>query len=171
LDDTADRGRGVRIMRVTPGSPAEKAGLKKGDLITALSGIRVRQMTEVADVLEQIPPETEVTFFVRRGQTDQLISVTLGHRPPATRAAASPPQRPIPPAPKAPQPAPPVADTGAPVSIDALLQRVEALERDVQTLKEQNRRLEERIGAIQRPVTPPLTPPVAPPIAPKPPTP
>jgi membrane-associated protease RseP (regulator of RpoE activity) len=150
-------------MRITPGGPADKAGLQKGDLITALSGIRVRQLTEVADILEQLPPESKVTFFVRRGRADQLIDVTLGHRLAGAPAAESPPQPRVPPTPKAPQPAPPIADIGAQAQIDALLQRIEALERDVQALKEQNRRLEERIGALQRPV--------APPVAPKPPTP
>jgi hypothetical protein len=159
LDDREDRGRGVRIMRVNPGSPAEKAGLQKGDLITALSGIRVRQLTEVGDILEQFPPETEVTFFVRRGRAEQMIDVTLGHRPAGAPPAEPQPPRPAPAPPKVPQPAPPVMGAGPPASIDALLRRIEALERDVQALKQQNQTLQQRIEALRLPAAPkPPTP-------------
>ena len=121
-------------------------------MITALSGIRVRQLTEVGDILEQMPPETEVTFFVRRSPADQLISVTLGH-PPAGAATGGGGREAGGAKPEAgvgngtsPVPRPP--------SLAALLQRIEALERDVAALKEQNRRLEERVEALQRPAAP-----------------
>lgn len=40
INDESERGedRGVRLLAVTPGSGAEKAGLKAGDLVTALNG-------------------------------------------------------------------------------------------------------------------------------------
>jgi len=120
LDDGDDRGRGVRVLRVHPGSPAQKAGLQEGDLVTALSGIRTRQLSEVADILAEFPPENEVTFFVRRGQAEKLINVTLGHRP-AGAQPAQPPTRPpagavlpplAPPTPPPPGPAPISPPTG-----------------------------------------------------------
>src|SRR5207249_8846688 len=36
-DDGQDKGRGVRVIEVVKGSPAEEAGLKVGDLITAIA--------------------------------------------------------------------------------------------------------------------------------------
>ena len=44
-DDKDDRGRGVRVLKVVPGGPADQAGLKPQDLITRLGGVPVRQMT------------------------------------------------------------------------------------------------------------------------------
>ncbi len=112
LDDGDDRGRGVRVLRVHPGSPAQKAGLQEGDLVTALSGIRTRQLSEVADILAEFPPESEVTFFVRRGQAEKLINVTLGHRPAGVQPARPPAS---PSVPAAPPPAPPQASILAPM--------------------------------------------------------
>ena len=151
LDDREDRGRGVRVLRVNPGSPAQKAGLQQGDLITALSGIRTRQLSEVADILGQFPPESEVTFFVRRGEAAQLINVTLGHRPAGAQPAPPPPKTPAPPAPiMLPEPSLPAVDPAVRAHIDALQRRIEALERDVQALKQQNQNLQQRIEALRR---------------------
>src|SRR5438552_8280298 len=46
-DDRQDKGRGVRVMEVVKGSPAEEAGLKVGDLITAIADKPVRQTSDV----------------------------------------------------------------------------------------------------------------------------
>jgi C-terminal processing protease CtpA/Prc len=67
VDDRDDRGRGVRIVRTIPGGPAEKAGLSKGDLITGVGGLRVRQIAEFAGALEQVVPGNSLTFEVLRG--------------------------------------------------------------------------------------------------------
>jgi serine protease Do len=66
---------------IVPGSPAEKAGLKEGDIITAVNGTRIDGTSTVDDVLSQYKPEDTVTLDVLRdGQTIQL-SLTLGVRP------------------------------------------------------------------------------------------
>ncbi len=66
VDDVDDRGRGVRILRVQPGSPAEKAGLRAQDLITGLGGVRVRQLRDAAMILKQVPPGGALTVEVLR---------------------------------------------------------------------------------------------------------
>ena len=56
--------KGVIIVRVMPGTPAESAGLKNGDLIERINGIEV---TDVSDVQSQ----------VERGGLDKLLQVEI----------------------------------------------------------------------------------------------
>jgi len=116
LDDREDRGRGVRVLRVNPAGPAEKAGVEKGDLITALSGIRVRQLSDAVDIFDQMRPGTELTLFIRRGETAQMINVTLGRRPAGVPPAAPSPNPPAGVLPTAPAPPRPALPESAPVS-------------------------------------------------------
>ncbi|MGA2796649.1 MAG: PDZ domain-containing protein [Thermoguttaceae bacterium] len=81
-DDRKDRGRGVRITEVRPGGPAEKAGLLKQDLITALAGTRVRQLSDLTEILGVYQPADVVEFDILRDGAAKKIKVTLG-RPPA----------------------------------------------------------------------------------------
>lgn len=82
-DDRKDRGRGVRITDVRPGSPAEKAGLRKQDLVTALAGIRVRQLSDMTEILGVYQPADVVEFDILREGAPQKIKVTLGRPPDA----------------------------------------------------------------------------------------
>ncbi len=53
-DDTGDGGfapMGVAVGSVSPGSPAEAAGIEPGDVITAVDGVTVRTMDELISVL------------------------------------------------------------------------------------------------------------------------
>ncbi len=65
-DDRKDRGRGVRITEIRPGSPAEKAGLLKQDLVTALAGMRVRQLSDLTEILGVYQPADVVEFDILR---------------------------------------------------------------------------------------------------------
>lgn len=89
-DDTNDRGRGVRVMRVKPGSPAEQAGLETNDLITELAEVRIRALSDMSAVLEQLAPGHTLVFKVLRGQRRQEIPVTLGNHPSSEPTAGEP---------------------------------------------------------------------------------
>lgn len=56
----------VCIYSVNPGSPAEKAGLKQYDFITAVNGQRVTTMRELTTILDQFQPGDTVTLTVVR---------------------------------------------------------------------------------------------------------
>ena len=75
LDVTISADQGVVIVRVMPNTPAEVAGLKRGDLITKISGNAVENVTDVQSQVEigGIGKELEVSV-VRAGKT-QNISV------------------------------------------------------------------------------------------------
>jgi predicted metalloprotease with PDZ domain len=133
-DDREDRGRGVRVIRVHPGSPAEKAGLKAGDLIVDLGSIRIRQLSDAAGVLEQVAPDGVLAFEVLRGEKRLRMDVKFGPWPadkPASAAGAKKePARPA----TAPsvELSPQMSDRQL---LEKLLQRIEELERRVEALE------------------------------------
>ena len=68
-------GRGVLITSVTDNGPAAKAGLKAGDVITAVDGERVDSTGDVSRIVNQ-KKEGDVTLTVVRNKTQQSIRVT-----------------------------------------------------------------------------------------------
>jgi S1-C subfamily serine protease len=136
-DDRDDRGRGVRIVKVTPGGPAEQAGLRPQDLITELGGVRVRQLSEMAMIMAQVPPGGKLEFLIQRGDQPQRLEVTFG-RPPARPTTAAKPVEP--PAQQPPAAQPPAADQSD------LQSRIEALERRIEQLEQRIQALERALG-------------------------
>jgi hypothetical protein len=62
-------GEGVRVSGVLPGSPAEKAGLREGDLLVEFAGISVGDLRSFSDILRGLTPGDEVeVVFERDGQ-------------------------------------------------------------------------------------------------------
>ena len=82
LRDALDlRGDGVLVNRVVSGSPADRAGIRKGDVITAVNGRSVESPDDLADVIRgQSAGSTASVRVVRRGGGSQTISVRLGNR-------------------------------------------------------------------------------------------
>jgi putative serine protease PepD len=66
---------------IAPGSPAANAGLKAGDLITAVNGTKITSTDQfIATVFEDNPGQTITLTVKRDGQTKQ-VKLTLGTRP------------------------------------------------------------------------------------------
>lgn len=77
LDTTYTDG-GSRISEVTPGGPADAAGLRSGDIITSLQGRETSDSTElVVAIRSYAPGETVQLTFLRGGQT-QTVDLVLG---------------------------------------------------------------------------------------------
>ncbi len=74
---------GVLVTGVAEDGPAEKAGLKQNDLVTALDGVRVRSPQAVAEAVASRKPGSTVTLTVVRmpDTKDLAIEVTLGENP------------------------------------------------------------------------------------------
>src|SRR4030095_4836565 len=70
--------RGVIISQVQPGSAAERAGLKQGDIITALNGVAVDTPNSFRNQIAGTPPGTEVKLSVLRDNREQTITTKLG---------------------------------------------------------------------------------------------
>ncbi len=91
-DDTKDRGQGVRILEVRPGSPADKAGLEPDDLIVGLAEMRLTRMSDMAAILQQVPVGGRVTFEVLRDGNKQRIEAVLSAPPPSSPQLPPPPE-------------------------------------------------------------------------------
>ena len=59
-------------------SPASKAGIKSGDVITAVNGQMVRGPKALARLIGEFDPDSKVTLTIVRNGEKQDISVTLG---------------------------------------------------------------------------------------------
>lgn len=84
-------GSGVRIITVAPGTPAEKSGLKVGDVILKINDWEVKGgeeiTTSVAAQIQKHPPKTPVSIQVRRGEDLIDLKLKLGILPvPSERA-------------------------------------------------------------------------------------
>ena len=69
---------GALIINVASGGPADKAGIKVGDIITAFDGGKVTNVTDLLAALRKKDPGQQVDVTVQRGQQSQTVHVTLG---------------------------------------------------------------------------------------------
>ena len=74
-------GPGASVGTVVTGSPADKAGLKPGDVITAVDGKAVANADDLTAAVSTRAPGDKVTLTLRRDGTTQTVTVTLGVRP------------------------------------------------------------------------------------------
>ncbi|HEU4435753.1 MAG TPA: Do family serine endopeptidase [Pyrinomonadaceae bacterium] len=72
------QGPGVLVYQVQPGSAAERAGLRRGDIITALNGEAVTDSNTFRNKIASTPPGSEVTLTIKRGGSEQQVRATLG---------------------------------------------------------------------------------------------
>jgi serine protease Do/serine protease DegQ len=70
--------RGVVVTDIDPDSPAEKAGLKRTDVILALDDHPVSSWEELRLLVSQIVPESKAKLKVVRDGRERVIEVTLG---------------------------------------------------------------------------------------------
>ncbi|MCX7966854.1 MAG: DegQ family serine endoprotease [Armatimonadetes bacterium] len=80
--------RGAVIVRVTPNSPAEKAGLQSQDVIVEFNGVPVRSIAHLQSLVGRTPPGTTVPIKIVRGGKEMVVNVTLGERTPEVVAEA-----------------------------------------------------------------------------------
>ncbi|HET9478318.1 MAG TPA: Do family serine endopeptidase [Pyrinomonadaceae bacterium] len=77
-------GPGVVVYRVQSGSAADRAGLRPGDVITALNGTAVSEPNTFRNAIASLAPGTQVTLAVRRDGNERQVLATLGEfTPPA----------------------------------------------------------------------------------------
>src|SRR6516162_10292229 len=77
LPDTS----GALVNDVTPDSPADKAGIKVGDVIRKLDGQKVEGSAELTAAITTMNPGTTVNLEISRDGNPMSVKVTLGERP------------------------------------------------------------------------------------------
>jgi serine protease Do len=73
--------RGVGVSEVVKDSPAERAGLRKGDVILRFDGESVTSTRKLNRLVSESSVDQNVRLTVSRGGSEQEISATLGKRP------------------------------------------------------------------------------------------
>lgn len=82
----APDGEGILVREVKPGSPAEKAGLKAGDVITKVDGERVRSVSDLREKMREKREKKTVSLSVLRKGAEKALNVEVEQpKPPADR--------------------------------------------------------------------------------------
>jgi S1-C subfamily serine protease len=69
--------RGIIIVEVIENSPASKAGLEEGDVITALDGEDIEGPKSFADTISATQPGKKVTLTIYRASSDETLELQL----------------------------------------------------------------------------------------------
>jgi serine protease Do len=73
--------RGVLVGDVVEGSPAEKAGLKRGDIIIEFAGKRIEEPNQIRNMVANTEPGQTVEMKIIRENTKEIMKVTIGDVP------------------------------------------------------------------------------------------
>jgi putative serine protease PepD len=72
---------GAQVQSVTPGGPADKAGLSQNDVIKAIDGQPIKDPTELSSAIDGKKPGDKITIQIERNGLTQDLNATLGVRP------------------------------------------------------------------------------------------
>ncbi|WP_050464233.1 Do family serine endopeptidase [Herbaspirillum autotrophicum] len=76
---------GAIIAGVLKGGPADKAGLKPGDILISVEGKPVTDTTEMLNLIAQLTPGQKAKMTVLRKSQETVLEITVGKRPPLKR--------------------------------------------------------------------------------------
>ena len=84
------KAEGAMVLEPQADSPAAKAGIESGDVITAVNGEAVKDPRELARTIGNLGPNATVKLNVLHQGKDKTVSLTLGQLPAMQEANASP---------------------------------------------------------------------------------
>jgi serine protease Do len=84
-----DRERGALVADVMPDTPAEKAGVERGDIIVEFNGRKIEEMNDLPRVVASIPPNTEVPMKLLRKGQEKVVQVKVAEMKEERVAAGS----------------------------------------------------------------------------------
>lgn len=82
---------GVKLADVRAGGPAEKAGIKGGDVIVEMAGTRIENLQDMTYALQDNKPGDTIDVVVLRGGQRMTLRATLGSRAGGVVQASGPP--------------------------------------------------------------------------------
>jgi serine protease Do len=86
--------RGALVAEPQSGSPAQKAGIKAGDVIVSVNGETVTDSKNLARRISAMAPGTSVKLGIIRGGREDTLTLTLGELPKERQARADTDDRP-----------------------------------------------------------------------------
>ena len=72
--------RGVGVTQIVKDSPAEKAGLRKDDVILRIDGENITTVRKLNRIVSELAPDQSVRIAVSRGGAEQEVTATIGKR-------------------------------------------------------------------------------------------
>jgi len=72
--------RGVGVTQVVKDSPAEKAGIRKDDVIVRFDGENVTSVRKLNRLISEVAPDQTVRVAISRGGAEQELSAIIGKR-------------------------------------------------------------------------------------------
>jgi serine protease Do len=72
---------GVLIVKVEDNSPAQKAGLKRYDLVIEVNNVRIKTAEELKIKIANLSPGDEIQLTIYRGSKRQKVTVKVGEAP------------------------------------------------------------------------------------------
>jgi len=72
---------GALIAGVMRGSPADKAGIKPGDVLTLVAGKPVKDSQAMLELIAALKPDSSARFGLKRNGRDMAVDVIIGKRP------------------------------------------------------------------------------------------
>ena len=82
--------KGVLVSDVVKGSPAEKSGLKQGDVIIRFDAKEIENAHKLSQVVAATAPDTRVKVDIRRNGNAKTVSLTIGTMPSEEQTAVAP---------------------------------------------------------------------------------
>lgn len=84
-----DKPRGALVAQVGEGSPAEKAGIKTGDVIVDVNGKAMEDVRAVSRTVADLEPESNAKLVIWRDGREKPIAVRIGTFPDNPQMAAA----------------------------------------------------------------------------------
>jgi serine protease DegQ len=75
------RDSGAIIAGVVRNGPADKAGIRPGDILLAVDGKKIESTTEMLNIIAQLAPGRKAKMTVMRKDREATVDVTVGKRP------------------------------------------------------------------------------------------
>ncbi|RME61750.1 MAG: DegQ family serine endoprotease [Candidatus Dadabacteria bacterium] len=85
--------RGALVGHIEPNGPADKAGLKQGDIIVRFNGKKIKNINQLRNIVAATKPGTKVIVEVFRNGKYKKLRVKIGELPAEILARSSAPQR------------------------------------------------------------------------------
>jgi serine protease Do len=84
------KAEGALVAEPQANSPAAKAGIEAGDVITAVNGDRVKDARDLAKKIGSLAPKATVKLSVLQKGSEKTVNLTLGELPNSKEARATP---------------------------------------------------------------------------------